>query len=178
MQTLYSILAITSKRQGLIIILLLQLIVAVGLAITITSLMDVSGGYSILDFVVGYSLDDINTTFASYGVEGMALYQRIQMLDVFNPLLYGLFLASLFYIFYEHSNYQWLVICPLIAAGLDYLENIFLFIMANNFPEINTVIAQVSSYVGIVKMASLIPVFIILIVGVVCYIRNRRTADA
>ena len=111
----------------------------------------VTGGYSILDFDFGYSEERVLEVLGSYGEEGMALYGRIQLLDILNPAIYSLFFASILYLLFKKGGFAWVVILPLLAGALDYAENITLYILSSSYPDISGTIVSLSSSLSIVK---------------------------
>ena len=90
-----------ATRRGLTVLLVTNAVVFGTILLTLGQLSDVSGGYGILDFEQGYSPDRVNEILGSYGPEGMSLYNRIQILDVFNPALYSLVAAALTYLLWR-----------------------------------------------------------------------------
>lgn len=164
----------SSTKMGLISILIIQIIVGGFLGISIAKLSSVTNGYGILDFEVGYSIEKVNELFSRYEIEGMILYKQILFIDLFNPLIYSLLFSSLLYVFYKESKYAWLVYLGFLCAGLDYLENFFLFEMMNSYPDISSGVVEFSSAISIVKHSVLYLTILILVLGMVRWVRHKR----
>ena len=79
--------------------------------VTLEELSDVTGGYGILDFDRGYDGTRVTEVLGSYGAEGMALYARIQVLDLFNPALYALVAAVFTRLLWRRRGPDWLCLC-------------------------------------------------------------------
>jgi len=164
----------TSTRTGLISLFVCQLIVGGILGTTLAKLSNATGGYGILDFEVGYTVEKVNELFSSYGTVGIELYKQVHVIDLFNPLIYSLLFSSLLYIFFKESEYAWLAYLGFLCGGLDYLENIFLFNMLNAYPNINSYMIGLSSTVSIIKHSVLYITILIFIMGMVRWIRLKR----
>ncbi len=70
-----------STRPGMAFLLISYVIVFGMILISLAQLSEVTNGYGILDFDIGYSLDRVNEVFGSYGPEGMALCDAIAWRD-------------------------------------------------------------------------------------------------
>ena len=170
-----SILARTSTKTGLLLLLALNILLFGLIASTIRKLMDVSGGIGILDFDRGYTRERVLEVFGSYGEAGMALYSRIQMLDLINPAVYSLLFSSLIFLLVRGSKLAWLAVIPLIAGSLDYLENLTLYLLAKSFPDIPTKLVSISSSLSIIKNAVLFGAVLAFIIGIIMWLKNRFT---
>ena len=125
----------------------------------------VSGGQGILDFEPGYHRARIAEVFSSYGPEGMALYGRIQALDLLNPALYSLLAAALTAMVWRAWGPGWLTCLPFLPALGDYAENITLFLLARGFPEVPEGLVAISSTLGLIKLGLMAVGFAPLLVG-------------
>lgn len=132
--------------------------------LTMSQLSAVSGGYGILDFEFGYSASRVAEVFGSYGPEGMALYARIQLLDLFNPAAYALCAALLTYRLWAPRGRPALSLFPLLAALGDYAENITLFMLAQSYPDLPEGLLALSSALSLLKnglmLLGLAPLFV------------------
>lgn len=157
----------TSKRSNLIILTILSASCYAGVIYFMSSISKVSGGRGVLDFEFGYTPEFVHQLFMEYGERGIALYQSLLTIDLLNPLLYSLVLASLIYIFYKNTNYQFLYILAFLTALFDYLENIFLWQMSTQFPDISAIVINTGNYLSIIKRIVMIVTIIAFWVGLV-----------
>lgn len=164
----------SSSRKGLIFILVAQLIVGGLLGFSLSQLAAATNGLGILDFEIGYSADRVAKLFSGYGDEGMLIYRQIQLIDLFNPLVYSILFSSLLFVFFKQSKFNWLAYLGFLCGGLDYLENAFLFIMANSYPDMNSGIVQSSSVISVVKHSILYLTIIVFMIGLIRWLVIRR----
>lgn len=168
--------ALVSKlatRRWLTVLLVTYAAVFGTILLTLGQLSDVSGGYGILDFERGYSLERVNEILGSYGPEGMSLYSRIQILDVFNPALYSLIAAAFTYLLWRNRGPVWVCLMPLLGGFGDYAENVTLFLIARAFPEVPEGLVQVSSALSLIKNGLLVIGMAPLIIGGVLWTLRR-----
>lgn len=176
MQRIKKLLDITSSKRGLITLSVLIAISGTSLGITLQRIAAVSNGNSIPDFAVGYSSEFIQNLFQSYGEKGMELYRRVHLIDLFNPAIYALLLASLSYLFFKETKWEGLAIVPLAVGLLDYLENFFLFILLNDFPQMNDSVVQISNIISLIKHPMLYLTILLFLIGLVRWIVLRVRA--
>ena len=151
----------------------LYVLVFGAIIITLFQLTELTGGIGILDFDRGYSIERVNEVFSSYGTEGMILFTRIQLLDLLNPAIYSLFLASIIHLLWRDHNIAWASVLPLVAGLLDYMENLTLFLLARNFPDLSIRLVAISSTLSIIKNIALFSAIIALLIGLVLFIVGR-----
>lgn len=148
----------------------LYAIVFGAILITMRQLADVSGGMPVLDFEPGYDAARVREVFTAYGVEGMALYGRIQLLDLVNPPLYSLLAAALTAMLWRGR--PWVALLPLLAALGDYAENITLTLLVRGFPDLPEGLVALSSTLSLVKLALMAVGFAPLLLGLVLRLRR------
>ena len=173
MNSLVRLIQNTATLRGLAILFGLYVVVFGAIITTLTQLTELTGGIGILDFDRGYSIERVNEVFSSYGTNGMALYMRIQFLDLFNPAIYSLFLASIVYLLWQNRQIAWVSIMPLLAGLLDYFENLTLFILARSFPDLSESLVSISSALSIVKNIVLFVAILSLLSGLVLFVLGR-----
>lgn len=173
MNSIFRLIHSTATFSRLAILFGLYVIVFGAIITTLSQLTELTGGIGILDFDRGYSIERVNEVFSSYGAEGMILYSRIQLLDLFNPAIYSLFLASIIHLLWRNHNIAWVSIFPLIAGLLDYMENLSLFLLARNFPDLSIRLVNISSTLSIVKNIALFAAIIAFFIGLVLFINGR-----
>ena len=166
-----------ATRNGIMTLLALYLIVFVAILFTLAQLSEVSGGHGILDFDRGYTPDRVAEVLGSYGPEGMALYRRIQVLDLINPALYSLLLACLTAVLWNGRGPGWLPLIALLGGLGDYLENATLFMIARAYPEVSETLVVVSSTLSLLKNALLVVSVAAFLSGLMVWLffRLRRT---
>jgi len=172
MRTLLLLLQKLATGRGFAILITLYAVVFGAIVYNLSKLTTLTNGYGILDFDRGYSRERVLEVFGSYGNEGMAIYSQIQLLDIVNPAVYSLFFASILYLLWRQKKAVWVVIIPLIAAALDYLENLTLFLLSRSYPDISEPLVLVSSTLSIIKNVALVAAVIALLVGMSLWLLN------
>ena len=132
-----------------------------------------TGGYSILDFEIGYSPAKVEEILSSYGAEGMRLYTRIQLFDLVNPALYALVLAVLTYKVWQTRGPKWLPLVALLGAIGDYSENVTLFLIVRSFPNVSEDIVALSSALSLLKNGMLLVSVMPLTIGCLLWLRRK-----
>lgn len=173
MTTIISFLDRLATRRGFAILVALYVLVFGTIIVTLTKLTALTGGTGILDFDQGYSVERVREVFDSYGVEGFALYGRIQLLDLFNPAIYSLIFASLIHLLWKDQKYRWMVVLPLAAGLLDYCENLTLYLLSSSYPEISFQLVTVSSALSLIKNIILFGAIAALLIGLFLWVRER-----
>ncbi len=176
MEILSSILEKTSTKRGLLLLVALYALVFGLIISTINKLVHITGGIGILDFDRGYTRSRVIEVFGSYGEAGMSLYSRIQMLDLINPAVYSLLISSLVCLSVRRSKAIWLVIVPLLAGLLDYLENLTLYLLVKSYPNVSEGLVSLSSTLSIIKNIALFGAIAALIVAGIIFLKNRFVA--
>lgn len=170
-----------TKPGAILVLLALQGSVLGAIFFTLSQLADVSGGYGILDFDMGYDMARVMEVFGSYGAQGMRLYGRIQALDLINPALYSLVAAVFTRMLWRGHGPDRICLAPLLGGLGDYAENVTLFLMARSFPEISAGLVSVSSTLSLIKNGLLVAGLAPLVVGVaflIFRILRRRTGTS
>lgn len=107
----------------------------------LAKLMEITGGHSILDMeLMGYSVDRAYEILDHLGAEGRSFHVKyIMPMDIIFPLSYGLFyfttLTLIVKELWKKVKRPWLIgFIGLAAMLFDWLENIMIFILLNNYP--------------------------------------------
>ncbi len=178
MKTVLIFLGKMATKRGLAILLTFYAAVFGAILFTLSKLTTLTGGIGILDFDRGYTTERVAEVFGSYGVEGMALYSRIQVLDIFNPAIYSIIFASLLYLLWRTHRAAWVVFLPFLAGGLDYAENVTLFALSRAYPNLPSGLVSASSLLSIVKNVALFASIAALVVGLAIFAFQRlRKSD-
>lgn len=153
MNRLYSILEQSITWKGFALVLGLLALVGGTIGYTVAQIMAVSG-QGILDFEFGHSVGRINEVLGAYGGEGKALYHRVQLLDLLNPVIYSWFTAMLLYLLVRGSRWSWFVVLALLPGLFDYAENYFLYQFLVTHPAIDAGQVQIANVLSLVKQGA------------------------
>jgi hypothetical protein len=151
MARIISIIEQLGTWRGLSVLVAVASLVFALIFTTLAQITEITGGYGILDFEVGYSVARVDEILGSYGAEGMALYRRIQLLDVINPAVYSLILACVAYLLWQGRGPRYIALIPLLGGVGDYLENVTLFLIVRSYPVLNAELITVSSSLSYLK---------------------------
>jgi hypothetical protein len=153
---------------------------APGLPFSAAELEKISGGYGPLDITFGYSPATIDRTFSAYGEAGKTVYARYQLLDLFFPAIYSVFLGGLlFRLFGGRGGVLALAYyLPLGGALFDYVENMLLWSIARSHPDIPTWIATLAPIITITKFIFPLLACVALISGGVRWLQGRAAGAA
>lgn len=135
----------------------------------------------------GYSNEEINTFLIDLGVRGRQTYFRnLILVDILLPVTYALFYLYLFKfliskITKSNKIKYFFMALPVVAAILDYTENIGMLVLTKQFPKINNSLKQFSSIVTEAKwkilnicfFASLILLFIYICQIIIRQIKSK-----
>ncbi len=142
MNSVYKMLDRTTSVRGMNILLVALAVVGGCIAYAVGQIQTLSG-QGILDFETGHTRERVLEILGSYTPEAFQWYARIQLLDLVNPFLYSWLLASVIHLLVKDRRFTWLVIVPLGAGLLDYIENYYLYVCVSSFPDIDA--GQVAS---------------------------------
>ena len=141
------------------------------LLVTIPKTMAFSNGIKLLDMMPqGYNLEYVKTLFNTLGVEGRTIYQFQQIpVDMIYPFLFGMSYCLTMGYFLNKLNkldsiFFYLCLLAPIAGISDYIENIGIIAMLNNFPDITQTLVSTTSTFSLIKSVSTTIYFIALIV--------------
>ena len=164
---------ITGKKVAFLFVLT-NLIYAFMLFVTIPKTVAYSGGMKLLDMMPqGYDSEYVNELFSKLGKEGRDVYLFNQIpVDMVYPLLFGITYALLIAYFLKKLNklntsFFYLCLLPLIAGMSDYLENIGIVIMLNDYPDLSLIQIGTTNFFSIVKSLSTTLFFIALIIVII-----------
>ena len=160
-----SLIAKLATWRGVAVLIVAYVAVFGAILMTLGQLLEVSGGIGILDFDQGYTKERVAEVFGSYGEQGFSLYRRIQILDIFNPALYSLIATLLTYMLWKGRGFQWVCLTPLLGGIGDYAENVTLFFLARDFPDLNESLVTISSTLSLIKNGLLVLGLLPLLVG-------------
>ena len=158
-------------NKVLLLFVLTNLIYAVMLLVTIPKTMTFSNGMKLLDMMpTGYDPAYINALFETLGENGREVYLYNQIpVDMIYPLLFGISYCLLFAFFLKklnklNSTFFYLSLLPIIAGIADYLENLGIIIMLNNYPNQSQVSMDATNIFSIIKSMTTTLFFVALII--------------
>jgi hypothetical protein len=92
----------------------------------------------VIDLTVGFNPQKILQMVADYGDEARAYYAQTEMTtDVIYPIVYALLFGVILTLLYRNKAYKpfsWINSLPFIALFFDYLENICIVSLLQNYP--------------------------------------------
>ena len=159
------------------------------LTVTIPKTMEFSNGMKLLDMMPsGYDLNYVSELFSSLGENGRLTYLTNQIpVDMIYPLLFGLSYCLLLGYFLKklnklNSSYLYLCLLPVIAGISDYLENIGIITMLNNYPDLTETIVNATNTFSVLKSTStsiffIALIIILIILGIKFVKRNKTSAN-
>ncbi len=106
-------------------------------------------GQTILDMqFTGRTPAMVEQVLSAYqGNESVAIYRKVQLLDILYPLAYGSFGALWLYILFKPSAWRFLCTLPIVSAIADTAENNLLREIVAGYPELSAdMIARSSVY--------------------------------
>ena len=174
MNYLYLALEKSLNWKGFVLFFLSLGLVGGSIGYTVSQIITVSG-HGILDFEFGHSVNRVNEIFGAYGEEGMALYQRVQLLDLVNPLIYSWVTAMLLYLLVRDSRWSWMIVFALLPGLFDYAENYFLYQFLVTYPAIEPAQVGVANVLSLIKQASFVVTLAVFVFAGVQKLQTRRS---
>ena len=164
----------SSGKKVALLFVITNLIYAFMLLVTIPKTVAYSGGMKLLDMMPqGYDSDYVNELFNKLGKEGRDVYLFNQIpVDMIYPLLFALTYSLLIAYFLKkldklNTSFFFLCLIPIIGGIADYLENIGIITMLNNYPDLSVVHVSTTNIFSIIKSVSTTLFFIVLIVIII-----------
>lgn len=169
----------TGKRISILFVLTMSVYITM-LAYSIPIVAAYSPELPIFDLSpTGYSFSYAYDLLETLGVEGRILYVSVQLpLDLIYPglfaITYSLLLVWIFgKTFNVESKIYYFAFVPLCAGLFDYIENIFIMKMIDEFPNLQETTVNIASTFTILKSSFTVFFFILLIVGIVLMIKAK-----
>ena len=161
----------TSGKKILGLFILTNVVYLFMLFVTIPKTMGFSNEMKLLDMLpTGYNRDYVNELFRTLGENGREIYLTNQLpVDMIYPLLFGLTYSLLLAYFLKKLNklkspFTYLCLLPIIAGIVDYLENIGIITMLNNYPDLTETTVNATNTFSVIKSTSTSIFFIAVIV--------------
>lgn len=144
------------------------------LFVTIPKTVAFSGGMKLLDMMPqGYDFEYVNELFRKLGAEGREVYLLNQIpVDMIYPFLFGItysLLIGYFLLKLDKLNTSFFYLCliPMIAGLADYLENMGIITMLNDYPDLSITQISTTNFFTLIKSLSTTLFFLVLIVIII-----------
>ena len=110
-------------------------------------------GAQVLDMLPHYDLDAVKTYFVAYGDEGRSCYGwAILTLDILFPIAYVAFLVGVISLLSDSTGwFSWLITLPIMLGTIDLFENVQIFLMLNQYPQITETQVNLASNTTAIK---------------------------
>ena len=158
-------------KKVLLLFVLTNIIYAIMLVVTIPKTMTFSKGMKLLDMMpTGYDSEYINSLFETLGENGREVYLYNQIpVDMIYPFLFGISYCLLFAYFLKkidklNSTFFYLSFLPIIAGIADYLENLGIINLLNNYPHQSEASMNATNIFSIIKSMTTTVFFVALII--------------
>ncbi len=176
----------SSGKTVLIFFVLSTIIYFLMILITIPNVSGFANGMKILDMMPeGYDDQYVNTLFSELGENGRHAYLYYQIpLDLIFPALFGVGFCLLFAFFLKKLNqitspFFYFSLLPLIAGISDYIENIGIITMINQYPNYSSETVAITSTFSFLKSSTTTIYFIALIFVLIAfgvqYVKSKRS---
>jgi hypothetical protein len=124
--------------------------------IGVAGLLNISNGANILDFEFGFTYEKASDMLTALGVEGRDFYlSKIVPLDFPFPFSYMLFYCGVIALAIKNISPKrtlgYLLLIPVLAMLCDWIENIGIIAMLNNYPSLSEWSVSLASIFGIMK---------------------------
>mgnify|MGYP007089981715 CR=1 FL=1 len=150
------------------------------LAVSIPKVMSYSNGMKILDMIPsGYDITYVNSLLNMLGEKGRSVYLFNQIpIDMFYPFFFGITYSFIFAYFLKkinrlESKLVYFSFLPLFAGFFDYMENIGIIILLNNYPNYSELMVKTTNAFSILKSSFTTIFFISLILLLVVFGINK-----
>jgi len=156
------------KKAILFTILFMAFYVLINFSgIGVAGLLKITGGANILDFEFGFTYEKAVDMLTALGTEGRAFYlAKILPLDFPFPFTYMLFFVGLISLLVKHTfcrkPFQFLLFIPVLTMLFDWIENIGIIVMLNNYPKLPEWTVSLSSISGILKNSFFVVNFVVI----------------
>ena len=154
----------SSKPKYLAGLIVLQILFSIFMFFAIETIKE-DTGKAILDTQFKYKIEKVQEFFTAYGEEGLLTYNKIQIVDMFYPLIYSMLLSSILFLLFSHSKTVAIMLMPIIAAYFDYVENFLLFISTRTFPDLNPAMIKIASFATSLKWSLIYISLVFVIIG-------------
>lgn len=179
MEKLLSFIEKYSNRRNLFLGVLASIVtIAVMSVATQTLVYNVYGDFTMPDMRIGYTFSEIQTAFASIGIEGLRMWVIAHSPDFLFPLAYSV--SMMFAIMMELNSLgknsgilRKSVLLPLLGGIADYIENLLILSQIAVFPNLSELVIAFASVITLLKWVFLMLGFLV-IFGLLLIMIYRR----
>lgn len=169
-----------SGKLVLVLFLLTMTIYSIMIFYSIPAVMFFAPEFVLFDLSpTGYSYQGAMDLLDALGPEGRSIYLTKQLpLDFIYPGLFAItYSLLLVWLFLKSTRHQskifYLTLVPILAGICDYIENVFIIVMINSFPDLSSDMVGIASLFTIMKSSFTSIFFILLLWAVIKYFKNR-----
>ncbi len=159
---------------------LTNIVYAIMLFVTIPKTMAYSGGLKLMDMMPqGYDMTYVNGLLSALGDEGRKVYLLNQIpIDMIYPFLFGITYALLIGYFLNKLNklntpFFYLCLVPLIAGIADYLENIGIITLLNDYPNLSMIQISITNMFTVIKSVTT-TIFFLILIGILIMVGVKK----
>ena len=135
-----------SKKRNIIVFLLLFIIIEIAFSFFLIPKLEEVSGEGMIDMEMFYNYESVYKKIDAYGEIGLEVYNKLQLIDLAFPLIYGLLFASIIYRL--GSKYYFV---SFIGALFDYMENGLIFLMLRKHPGEYHLLANICNVASLLK---------------------------
>ncbi len=167
---------------------IVTMIVTIVIMVVITPQLNVlSASLPILDTRFTYTYEDVELLFTTLGASGRELYGVLHLWDSIYPAAYGLLFAMFIARLGMRTRdiferIRWCEMLPIVAAFMDYAENIAIQTQIASYPMLSVQIIACASVFTMFKWAllatSLLVIFLLLVVNLMRHGKTRSSLSA
>jgi hypothetical protein len=127
----------------------------------------------------GYSETYATSLLETLGANGRSKYLTVQLpLDFIYPVLFAITCSLLLTWSFnkylnENSKLYYFILIPVFAGVFDYIENVLIIIMLESYPNVSSIVVELSSLSTILKSLFTSIFFVILILSFIFLFKSR-----
>jgi hypothetical protein len=131
----------------------------------------------VIDLTIGFNPQKTLQMVADYGDEARAYYAQTEMTtDVIYPIVYALLFGVILSLLYRDKAYKpfhWVNLLPFIALIFDYLENICIVSLLQNYPLQSLIVASFCEGFKLLKWVAFIFSVVFIFSGLVRLLKEK-----
>jgi hypothetical protein len=112
----------------------------------------------VIDLTIGFNPQKTLQMVADYGDEARTYYAQTEMTtDIIYPIIYALLFSVILSLLYRNKAYKpfyWVNLLPFIALIFDYLENVCIVSLLQNYPSQSLMVANFCEVFKLLKWVS------------------------
>jgi hypothetical protein len=136
----------------------------------------------VIDLTVGFNQQKTLQMVADYGDEARAYYARTEMTtDVIYPIVYAFLFGVILSLLYRNKAYKpfsWINLLPFVALIFDYLENICIVSLLQNYPSQSLNTATFCEVFKILKWIAFVISVVLILYGLIRLLLTKFSKNA